>query len=72
MLNTYRVLLGIKGRAALQRIIFVVAVAFAVQSLSYVRLFATPWTAAHQAFLSFTLWSLLRLVSMELGVSLTL
>ena len=25
-----------------------------VQSLSRVRLFATPWTAAHQAFLSFT------------------
>ena len=25
-----------------------------VQSLSHVQLFATPWTAAHQAFLSFT------------------
>ena len=30
------------------------------------RLFATPWTAAHQASLSFTIsWSLLKLVSIE-------
>ena len=30
-----------------------------VQALSCVRLFATPWTAAHQVFLSFTIsWSL--------------
>ena len=37
-----------------------------VQSLSHVRLFATPWTAAHQAPLSFTIsWSLLRLMSIE-------
>ena len=28
----------------------------AVQSLSRVRLFAAPWTAAHQASLSFTIW----------------
>ena len=35
-----------------------------VQSLSHVRLFATPWTAAHQAFLSITnSWSLLKLMS---------
>ena len=27
---------------------------FVVQLLSHVHLFATPWTAAHQAFLSFT------------------
>ena len=34
--------------------------------LSRVRLFATPWTAAHQASLSFTIsWSLLRLPSIE-------
>ena len=33
-----------------------------VQSLSCVRLFVTAWTAAHQAFLSFTIsWSLLKL-----------
>ena len=38
-----------------------------VQSLSCVRLFATPWTAARQASLSFTIsWSLLRLMSIEL------
>ena len=36
------------------------------QSLSRVRLFATPWTAAHQASLSITSsWSLLRLLSVE-------
>ena len=37
-----------------------------VQSLSYLRLFGTPWTAAPQASLSFTIsWSLLRLMSIE-------
>ena len=37
------------------------------QSLSRVRLFATPWTAAHQASLSITnSWSLLKLTSIEL------
>ena len=37
-----------------------------VQLLSCVRLFATPWTVAHQASLSFTnSWSLLKLVSIE-------
>ena len=38
-----------------------------VQSLSCVRLFATPWTAAHQVSLSVTnSWSLLKLMSIEL------
>ena len=38
-----------------------------VQLLSHVLLFATPRTAACQAFLSFTIsWSLLRFMSMEL------
>ena len=38
----------------------------AVQSLRYVRLFATPWTTAHQASLSLTIfWSLLKLMSIE-------
>ena len=38
-----------------------------VQSLSRVWLFATPWTAAHQASLSFTVsQSLLKLISIEL------
>ena len=37
-----------------------------VQSLSRVRLFATPWTAAHQASLSITnSWSSLKLMSIE-------
>ena len=35
-------------------------------SLSRVRLFASPWTAAHQAPLSFTVsWSLLTFMSKE-------
>ena len=39
---------------------------FVVQSLSCVRLFATPWTAACQASLSFTIFrSLLKLMSIE-------
>ena len=38
-----------------------------VQLLSYVRLFATPWTAAHQASLSITnSQSLLKLMSIKL------
>ena len=37
-----------------------------VQSLSPVRLFATPWTTARQASLSFTVsWSLLKFISIE-------
>ena len=37
-----------------------------VESLSHVRLSATPWTAAHQASLSITnSWSLLKLMSIE-------
>ena len=37
-----------------------------VQSLSHVQLFATPWTAAHQASLSITnSWNLLKLMSIE-------
>ena len=39
---------------------------FAVQSLSHVRLFVTPWAAACQASLSFTSWSLHKLMSLEL------
>ena len=36
-----------------------------VQSLSHVWLFATPWTAAHQASLSIISWGLLKLMSIE-------
>ena len=40
-----------------------------VQLLSHVRLFVTPWTAAHQASLSFTIsLSLLKLMSTELMI----
>ena len=39
---------------------------FVVQLLSQVQIFATPWTAAHQACLSFHIsWSLLKLLSTE-------
>ena len=42
---------------------------FVVQSPSRVYLFVTPWTAAHQASLSFTIsQSLLKLVSIELVI----
>ena len=41
-----------------------------VQSLSPVRLLVTPWTAAHQASLSFTIsQSLLKFISIELKMS---
>ena len=37
-----------------------------IQSLIHVQLFATPWTAAHQASLSITnSWSLLKLMTIE-------
>ena len=37
-----------------------------VQSLSHVQLFATPWSIAHQAFLSFTIsLTVLKLLSIE-------
>ena len=42
-----------------------------VQPLSYVRLFVTPWNAAHQASLSITnSWSMLKLISIELVIPL--
>ena len=41
-----------------------------VQSLSYVQLFANPWTATHQASLSFnTFRSLLKLTSIDLVIT---
>ena len=41
-----------------------------VQALSHVRPFVTPWTEAHQAFLSITnSWSLLKLMSIKLVMS---
>ena len=45
---------------------FGILVFSSIQSLSHVWLFATPWTAAGQAYLSITnSWSLLRLVIIE-------
>ena len=50
-------------------LVFLCGLFIVVQSLSCVQLFATPWTAAHQASLSFTnSWSLLRLMSIELVI----
>ena len=44
-----------------------------IQLLSHVRLFATPWTAVHQASLSFTTsQSLLKLMSIELAMPSTI
>ena len=44
-----------------------VRLAVAVKSLGHVRLFATPWTAACQTSLFFTIsWNLLKLMSIEL------
>ena len=41
-------------------------ISFVVQWLSHVRLFVTPWTAARQASLFFTIsWSLLKLMAFE-------
>ena len=48
---------------------FTVMASDAVQLLSRVRLFETPWTAAHQASLSFVISSnLLKLMSVESGM----
>ena len=54
--------MNIESLTWLMLIDFVVA----VHSLSRIELFATPWTAACQAFLSFTIFqSLLKLMSIE-------
>ena len=46
-----------------------IVIASAVQSLIHVRLFATPWAAARQTSLSFTIsWNLLKLMSLELVI----
>ena len=47
--------------------LYLLAFVVVVQSLSCVQLFVTPWTAAHQASLSFTIsQSLLKIMSIEL------
>ena len=51
------------------RIIKLKSVGQSVQSLSCIRLFETPWTAARQASLSLTnSWSLLKLMSIKLVI----
>ena len=47
-------------------LLYIINIFSSVQSLSHVRLFAIPWTAAHQASLSITnFWSLPKLTSIE-------
>ena len=59
----YQVLLGVSQGP--NWFVFIVVIV-AVQLLSHVRLFATPWTAALQSSLSFTIsQSLLRFISTE-------
>ena len=56
--------LAIFSNSGKELIIFYMIVV--VQLLSHVWLFATPWTAVHQALLPFTMsWNLLKLVSIE-------
>ena len=58
-----RALLGQKAPLALRGFGMCCSLS-SVQSLSCLRLFATPWTAAHQASLSITnFWSLLKVTS---------
>ena len=69
---------GIAGSYGIQFLLFwansillstVAAVLISVQLLSCVQLFATPWTAAHQASLFITnSWSLLKLMSIKLVI----
>ena len=61
--------LGLQGtlESLLHRLTMNLSSVNSVQSLSHVLLFATPWTAAHQAFLSFTVsWSWLKFMCIEL------
>ena len=55
------------GESVEKRELFYMVVDVVLQSLSRAQLFATPWTAACQVFLSFTIsWSLLKLMSIKL------
>ena len=66
ILSTHEYVLIKRETKNLNKWIFLIIV---VQLLSYVHLFATPWTAARQASLSFTITqSLLKLMSIELVV----
>ena len=51
----------------LQNLLFIIWLFVVMKSISHVWLFETPWTAAHQASLSFSItWNLLKLLSIEL------
>ena len=51
---------------ALELLLLISVLLSSVLSLTCVRLFTTPWSAAHQTFLSITnSWSLLKLMSIE-------
>ena len=60
-------LIDCKELYTLRKSVFIISFhAVALQSLSHVQLLVTPWTAALQASLSFTIsWSLLKLISIE-------
>ena len=51
---------------------YALLISIVIQSLSYVWLFATPWTAVYQVSLSFTIsQSLLKVMSIELIIHST-
>ena len=57
----------LRGELPLRKFLTIQGQHVVVQSLSRVQFFVTPWTAARQAFLSFTVsQSLLKLMSIEL------
>ena len=58
--------LKVQPKLLFNKILFIYSSVHSVQCLSRVQLFVTPWTAACQAFLSFTIsQSLLKLMSIE-------
>ena len=66
MINKSKALLGLQGEARVSIQPCPPVIDVVVQSLSCVQLFATPWTAALQASLSFTIsGSLLKFISAE-------
>ena len=55
--------------AAIRSYLYIIVTLVVTQSVSHKQLFATPWTAACQASLSFAIsWSLLKLMSIELVI----
>ena len=63
---THKMIVTPSTRKMTQKFIKLLHPVFVVQSLSHVWLFATPWTIARQASLSFTIsWNLLKLMPIE-------